>query len=427
MKYTLLYIAAAALTILSLGSCKSDDDNTFSVAPTGGVSFHAVPGGAVMNYQLPSNTDIKDIRVRYTDAQGKENIVLGSYLCDSLSLGGFNGATQNVPAYVSYVNGNGDISEEYATTFSTADSGPYAFFEHAEVKSAWNGFELSYDIPDSRMTGLAHVFYVGKNPNTNETDTLLLGSVTLSKGKASKFFRVKQDVGATTVVIKTEDFRGYFVKEQKWDDVKAYPTQQLPPSDMDITCSKSVEDDTHKLGLQYLTDGDLKDIKSEAGSYNEYYTFAMGPYAFGSPIIVDMKEAKVLASVRIYTQLMAKETYSRPVWNGMSWTCLPCDVTVFGSNDKETWTELSHYSESDEFSDNSWFNVNHTVQRMNVLTSAEMDEAEPVYMDVTCPVSDQTYRYLKVVPNKSFSYDIQMFANTSEYIYMQEMEVYTKK
>jgi hypothetical protein len=64
---------------------------------------------------------------------------------------------------------------------------------------------------------------------------------------------------------------------------------------------------------------------------------------------------------------------------------------------------------------------------MNVLTSAEMDEAEPVYMDVTCPVSDQTYRYLKVVPNKSFSYDIQMFANTSEYIYMQEMEVYTKK
>jgi len=274
MKYTLLYIAAAALTILSLGSCKSDDDNTFSVAPTGGVSFHAVPGGAVMNYQLPSNTDIKDIRVRYTDAQGKENIVLGSYLCDSLSLGGFNGATQNVPAYVSYVNGNGDISEEYATTFSTADS---------------------------------------------------------------------------------------------------------------------------------------------------------GPYAFGSPIIVDMKEAKVPASVRIYTQLMAKETYSRPVWNGMSWTCLPCDVTVFGSNDKETWTELSHYSESDEFTDNSWFNVNHTVQRMNVLTSAEMDEAEPVYMDVTCPVSDQTYRYLKVVPNKSFSYDIQMFANTSEYIYMQEMEVYTKK
>ena len=44
-----------------------------------------------------------------------------------------------------------------------------------------------------------------------------------------------------------------------------------------------------------------------------------------------------------------------------------------------------------------------------------------------CPISEQTFRYLKVVPNKSFSYDIPMFANTSEYIYMQEMEVYTKK
>ena len=427
MKYTLLYIATAALSLVSMASCKSDDDNTFGVAPTGGLTFHAVPGGAVLNYKLPSNADIKDIRVRYTDAQGKENIVLGSYLCDSLTLGGFNGATQNVPAYVSYIAANGDISDELATSFSTADSGPYAFFEHAEVKSAWNGFELSYDIPDSRMKGLAHVFFVGKNPNTNETDTLLLGSVTLSKGKASKFFRVKQDVGATTVVIKTEDFGGYFVKEQKWEGIKAYPTQQLAPDDMTVMCPKSMEDDTHKLGIQYLTDGDLKGVKSLSGKYSEYYTFAMGPYAFGSPIIVDMKEQKVPASVRIYTQLMAKEGYYSAPFNGMSWTSLPCDVTVFGSNDQTSWTQLGHYEESDEFTDNSWFNVNHTVQRMNPLTTSEMEAAEPVYMEVTCPISEQTFRYLKVVPNKSFTYRIASFANTSEYIYMQEMEVYTKK
>lgn len=427
MKYTLLYMATAALSLMSIASCKSDDDNGFEVAPTGGVTFHAVPGGAVMNYKLPANTDIKDIRVRYTDAQGKENIVLGSYLSDSLSLGGFNGATSDVPAYVSYVASNGDISSEYATSFSTADSGPYAFFEHAEVKSAWNGFELTYDIPDSRMKGLAHVFFVGKNPNTNETDTLLMGSVTLSKGKASKFFRVKQDVEATTVVIKTEDFGGYFVKQKQWEGIKAYPTMQLPPRDMTVTCDKSIEDDTHKVGLQYLTDGDLKGIKSLSGSYNEYYIFAMGPYAFGSSIIVDMKEQKVPASVRIYTQLMAKEGYYSIPFNGMSWPSLPCNVTVFGSNDKTSWTQLGHYEESDEFTDNSWFNVNHTVQRMNPLTTSEMQDAEPVYMEVTCPVSEQTFRYLKVVPNKSFYYDIPSFANTSEYIYMQEMEVYTKK
>lgn len=427
MKYTLLYMATAALSLMSLASCGSDDDNVFGVTPTGGVTFHAVPGGAVMNYKLPANTDIKDIRVRYTDAQGKENVVLGSYLSDSLSLGGFNGATQNVPAYVSYVASNGDISGEYATTFSTADSGPYAFFEHAEVKSAWNGFELSYDIPDARMKGLAHVFFVGKNPNTNETDTLLLGSVTLAKGKASKFFRVKQDVEATTVVIKTEDFGGYFVKEQKWDGIKAYSTQKLPASDMTVECAKSMEDDTRKVGLRYLTDGDLKGTRAVQGKYNEYYTFAMGPYAFGSSIIVDMKEQKVPASVRIYTQLMAKKSYYNAPFNGMSWPSLPCDVTVFGSNDKSSWTQLGHYSESDKFTDSSWFNVYRTVQMMTPLTTNEMEAAEPVYMEVTCPISEQTYRYLKVVPNKSFSYDIPSFANNSEYIYMQEMEVYTKK
>lgn len=427
MRHTLLYIATAALSLMSLASCGSDDDNRFGVAPTGGVTFHAVPGGAVMNYTLPSNTDIKDVRVRYTDAQGKENIVLGSYLCDSLALGGFNEARQNVPAYISYVASNGDVSDEYTTSFSTDDSGPYAFFEHAEVKSAWNGFELSYDIPDSRMKGLAHVFYVGKNPVTNETDTLLMGSVTLSKGKSSKFFRVTQDVGATTVVIKTEDFGGYFVKQKNWNDVKAYPTQMLSAGDMALSCPKSVEDDTHKIGIQYLTDGDLKGTKALNGKYSEYYTFGMGPYAFGSSIIVDMKKQTVPASVRIYTQLKVKSTYSSPLFNGMSFTSLPCDVTVFGSDDKESWTELGHYSESDVYNDYSWFNINHTCMRPNVLAAQELEDADPVYMEVTCPVSDKGYRYLKVVPNKSYSYDIPMFANSSEYIYMQEMEVYTKK
>lgn len=427
MKHTLLYMATAVLSLMSLASCGSDDDNQFGVAPTGGVTFHAVPGGAVMNYTLPSNTDIKDVRVRYTDAQGKEKIVLGSYLCDSLALGGFNEARQNVPAYISYVASNGDISAEYTTSFSTDDSGPYAFFEHAEVKSAWNGFELSYDIPDSRMRGLAHVFYVGKNPVTNETDTLLMGSVTLSKGKSSKFFRVTQDVGATTVVIKTEDFGGYFVKQKNWNDVKAYPTQMLSAGDMALSCPKSVEDDTHKIGIQYLTDGDLKGVKALNGKYSEYYTFGMGPYAFGASIIVDMKKQTVPASVRIYTQLKVKTTYSSPLFKSMSFTCLPCDVTVFGSDDKESWIELGNYSESDVYNDYSWFNVNHTCLRPNVLSAQELEDADPVYMEVTCPVSDKGYRYLKVVPNKSFSYDIPMFANSSEYIYMQEMEVYTKK
>lgn len=420
-------MATAALSLMSLASCKSDEDNTFGVTPTGGVTFQAVPGGAVMKYELPANADIKDIRVRYTDAQGKENVVLGSYTCDSLSIIGFNEAKQNVPAYISYVAANGDISDEYTTSFSTGDSGPYAFFKHAEVKSAWNGFELSYDIPDSRMKGFAHVFYVGKNPNTNETDTLLLGTISLSQGKESKFFRVKQDVGSTSVVVKTEDFGGYFVKENKWDNVKAYPTQQLSASDMTITCSKSVESDKNKIGLKYLTDGDLKGKQSLNGQYSEYYTFAMGPYAFGTPIIVDMKEPKVPASVRIYTQLKVKASYHSPVWTSMSWTCLPCDVTVFGSNDKETWTQLGHYGESDESTDNSWFNAGHTVLRQGTLNASDLEAAEPVFMEVTCPVSEQTYRYLKVVPNKSFTYDILRFANTSEYIYMQEMDVYTKK
>ena len=101
-----------------------------------------------MHYALPSNLDIQSIRVRYTDAQGKEDIVEGSYLADSLTLVGFNEARTDVPAYISYVNRQGDVSEEVSTSFSTKDSGPCAFFKEAEVKSAWNGVELSYNLPE---------------------------------------------------------------------------------------------------------------------------------------------------------------------------------------------------------------------------------------------------------------------------------------
>ena len=126
MKTTIINISAACLLALTLASCDSDDDNnTFGVMPdAASVTFTPRSGGAVMHYTLPANLDVQAIRVRYTDAMGKEAIVKGSYLGDSLTLVGFNEARTGVPAYISYVNRQGDVSEETATTFSTKDSDP---------------------------------------------------------------------------------------------------------------------------------------------------------------------------------------------------------------------------------------------------------------------------------------------------------------
>lgn len=424
LKYIYILLVAAAMTT----SCSSDDPEIFGVKPTGGVTFTPTPGGAVMNYTLPNEGEIANIRVRYNDVNGKEVVVMGSYLSDHLTLVGFNEARQNVPAFISYVNRQGVCSEEYATTFNTVDSGPYAFFKTAEVTPAWNGFELRYELPEDGMNGFAHVFYVGVNPNTQKTDTLLLGSITLAKGEAKKYFTLQQQLDKNTIMVKTEDFRGYFVKQQVWSDIPSYPTEQVDGKNIDIECPLSYESEENKLGIQYLTDGDTKGLRAVViDDFKDYYTFAMGPYAFGEDIIVDLREQRVPATVRIYTQLKCKDLYTIPIWKYNYVDTLPCEVDVYGSNDKETWTKLGNFSEPADGSGSVWWSRDNLVNRLSKLTYEQVDAVDPIYLEVIMPLSDTKYRYVKVVPVKTFDTQYDQFRNTEQYVTMQELEIYVKK
>lgn len=421
-----LYILLFAATTLLL-SCGSDDVERFAVAPMGGVNFTPTPGGAIMNYTLPDNSEIQNIRVRYNDVNGKEVVLLGSYLSKQVELVGFNEARNNIPVFISYVDKNGHMSDEYETTFSTDDSGPYAFFENAEVKPAWNGFELSYNLPKEGMKGYAHVFYVGVNPNTGQSDTLFVNTITLGQGKNSQFYSLKQQSEETTVVVKTEDFRGYFVREQVWENIKSYPTIKFDSNKLSITCPKSYEDDTYKLGIQYLTDGDTKGILSCSGSSKEYYTFVMGPYAFGEGLFIDMGSALVPSSVRIYAQMKAKYSYGSPIWISNYSDTLPCDVTVFASNDYQNWEQIGSYSEPADGSGAKWYERDRLVNRYGSLTIEQMEQNDPVSLDIVFGLSDKAYRYLKVVPNQTFDEYYASLKNTQQYVSMQELEVYVKK
>jgi hypothetical protein len=429
MKTTLINISAACLLGLALTACHSDDDTTFGVTPeASSASFTPCSGGAVMHYQLPSNLDIKSIRVRYTDAQGKQDIVEGSYLTDSLTLVGFNEARTDIPAYVSYVNNQGDVSEETATTFSTKDSGPCAFFKDAEVKSAWNGVELSYNLPEKDMKGFAHVFYIGTNPTTNEPDTILAKTINLQQGKNSSFIKFEQAMDDYDIVIRTEDFRGYFVQSKEWKGIKSYQTQKFPEDQLKVTCPSSYEDEDTKMGLKYLTDGDDRGYLAAKGKYNEYYTFAMGPFGVGKYIDIDLGQAKVLASVRIYAQCCVKESYD-DIFGYSYENLLPNEVTIYGSNTgkDDDWTKIGYHNEPKDTYRTAWYSTYGLVSRGDPLSYDDLSQIPtPVYLDVTLPVSDQTYRYIRVVPNSVFL-DNPHMPNRQQYVTMQELEVYTKK
>ena len=50
----------------------NDDESMFNVGiAQENISFKAIPGGAVMYYELPSDLDVMAIRVRYKDAFGQ--------------------------------------------------------------------------------------------------------------------------------------------------------------------------------------------------------------------------------------------------------------------------------------------------------------------------------------------------------------------
>lgn len=427
MKTTLINISAVALLALALTACSSDDDNKFSVTPdVASVSFSPRSGGAVMHYALPSNLDIQSVRVRYTDAQGKQDIVEGSYLGDSLTLVGFNEARTDVPAYISYVNRQGDVSEEVSTSFSTKDSGPCAFFKEAEVKSAWNGVELSYNLPDAGMKGFAHIFYIGTDPMTNKPDTILAKTINLQQGENSSFIKFEQEMDDYDIVIRTEDYRGYFVQSKEWKDVKSYQTVKFPEDQLKVTCPSSYEDDDAKIGLKYLTDGDDRGYLSAKGNYDQYYTFAMGPFGIGKNIDIDLGQAKVLASVRIYAQCCTKESYDG-IFNNSYANLLPNEVTIYGSNDGEKWTPIGHHYEPANAGSNEWFSTYGLVNRFDPLSYDELTQIPtPVYLDVTFSISDDSYRYVRVVPNSVFI-DNPYMPNRQQYVTMQELEVYTKK
>ena len=108
------------LVIAGIVSCKDDDNIGFNVpVEFPGISFKPVPGGAVMHYVLPDNLDIFGVRARYTNAFGEQLVKDGSYLTDTLLLGGFTEARTAEPVQLSFFNSEMQESAPIEMTFDT--------------------------------------------------------------------------------------------------------------------------------------------------------------------------------------------------------------------------------------------------------------------------------------------------------------------
>lgn len=414
-----------------------DDDAVFNVnLPVENIRFEARPGGAMMYYRLPADKDVFSVNIRYVDCRRQEVLKTAGYGGDSLLLDGFNEAVSEIPVRVSLVSRDKVESEPVTLSFSTEASAPFVFLDDAQVLPSWNGFQVVYKTP-SRVSGKFHVFYVGTNPFTLEEDTVLIASNAIMQGGDTLLFSLQQDKPFNTVVIRTEDHRGMPVKQKMWKDIEAYNPEKLNADRfvfMDVE-NKSISSEEEKAGIEYLFDGDVNGAqRARNGNRTTLYTFIAGPNAQEVPFIIDLKEGKIPAQVRIYGILRNPNVQfiGGAVTNILNTyeSKLPCDVTVYGGNSSDLdgqWVKLGSFKQAPKTEESERWSVRCTSREYSY-TFADLETAEPAYLEIIFPAKPVTYRYLKLVINDTFDTASGLGdQNLSKYITMQELEIYVKK
>lgn len=451
------------LLIIGLWACNNDEAGIVHVdlQPSQAFSFNPKPGGAVMHYILPANPDITGIQVHYNDAFGQKIIRSGSTSCDTLELIGFNEKKDRIPAQVFLCFYDNRKSQPFDVTFSTHDSGPITFLKNVNVFPNWEGFSIQFDNPE-KISGMAHIFYLGIDPVNQLPDTILINSFLLEKtdGLETRDFHIQQEIKDPTIIIRAEDFRGYIVGEKGWEKIKTLFSEKLASNKFSFFCDRSIEHEGHKLGIKYLFDGDKKgEILFEEGNKGKCCTFLAGPNSAGEnavPMYIDLKTNHVVASIRIYSMFNNRNS---PSWKdpldpgGMTLVAedeeaeMPCEVTIYGLKDNhqnptkfeeidcwKNWIQIGKFKQDKKLDlKKRWCKSCLIIHPKRSLE--DIQNAEEEYMEIIIPAIEQAegYRYLKMVINEHFEYFPRggrpkpIYYNPYNYILIHELEVYTKK
>ena len=451
MKKGLIYL----LTIFLFVACSDDEQSGFSTNMSqDSFQFRPIAGGSVMHYQLPDDPDIMGINVRYKDAFGDDIFKSASSLCDSIILTGFNEAQENIHASVTLCRRDRTESEPIDITFSTKDSGPITFINNLTVKSGWNGFSVSWPHMED-IRGMAHVFYLGVDPLTNEPDTILIDNFNLQEDEDLIVYQPQQESSVYDIVVRVEDYRGHMVRERVWPQIASISTKKLDASDFDFVCDNIVTSEKDKIGVKYLFDGDTKGTTWwENGIKTEFYTFLAGPDAAGEsahPMYFDLKKTRMVAELRIYCMLGYQSgkgpqftSYSgaetQNIWYTYYFNKLPCEVTVYGCKEENanldwenmTWEKIGSFEEDPSLAfKNRWcsYAAGATYNYVR-LDRAGMEEHDPAYMAIKFDAEQGSgYRYLKMVVNEvgglGFNSNNFNMRNGAKYVTMHELEIYS--
>ncbi len=431
MKYKWLSI----LFLWGAWAACEDDAAVFDASvPAEGITFVPVSGGAVMRYALPKNTDIYAVRVRYVNEQGEEQMKDGSVYGDSLVLSGFNAPRQEVAARITVVDRNNVESDPRECTLSTLPSAAFAVADSIRVENVWNGLMLKANYEGMPAGEGIDIFRVGINPFTKERDTLFLSNCKVAQ-RLNQFVQVESEEDENTIVVKTVDANGYYVRTRVFTGVKILATEPYPRTKLAVSDpgnfseERGSSDDwsvAGQLGIKYLIDGDVKGYgRLKNRELNDFYTYMTKADSKNSYVVLTLAEPKVIANVRLYAMLRTNSgNLPDPVVNQEDY--LPSHVKVFGSNDMEHWDELADFYQP---IDSEYENIWSCHSSIGDLTEDNLNRADPVFMTLTCPTDGTEYKYVKVQCLDHFDYSTwnDQFRNFRNIFTYQELEVYVQK
>lgn len=445
------------LMLSGLSACEKDNNTGFDIpVDFPYLRFDAIPGGAVMRYKLPDNSDIFGVRVRYTDAYGKQLFKDGTYLSDTLLLSGFTEAQTGVVARISFFNNKMEESETIEKTFATKASATVALFDDLQVNPFWGGFSVIYSAPEV-VSGMIHIFYAGTNPITHKTDSILMGSYAIAGGGDTLNFEIKQTMDFVDVIVRTDDYAGNRVKMQVYEKIPCLTPITLASSAFDFDFTGNIlENEKYGFGLKYLFDGKKKgdDRRKNVmeGLYYKYSTFVAGPETFGKRFIIDFRKAKIPAAIKLYAFLkfdtfypsqVPAHPFANEVWNGFYSSRLPCKLKVYGTNAPNprdvaltSCTNLCRFDDNPDFKTSfpkSW--CSHTDDMYgkgsiayHKVSDKVFDATEPIVLNLLCNYTGTAYRYL--IFTVEDTYDGPRWAgsevNPLEYVTFDELEVCVK-
>ncbi len=435
-KYFLIVFIASLLF-----SCSDDEKALFDVdLDELTISFVPFEGGAYLNYSLPADTKIYGIQAKYKDYKGKDMVVKGTHTSKQIELLGFNQAQTDVPVEISLLDLEGNASEILTRSFNTLSSAAYSVFDDLEVTPHWNGFRVSYPEMDGRAEGIVNIYYIGVNPKTNLVDSLLVSSLPFAEdGHTVKYADISDEsIDMVTVVVKTEDVRGNFVRTKIFEDIEVAHAGQFPSSEIGFSGS-SVENDSKKLGSKYLFDGDVRGeqclLNGNSSKLYSYQSEAQAEFNGNNVLTFDLNNEREISWIRIYTHLSAK--MPNAVNQGLTMISmmleyqwyLPNSVTLYGTNDKDSpeseWDEISSFHESATLARKDCWTYP-AFDDETYLTIDEFDlfhASDPNYLQLNCDITGISYRYLKLKINQT--YYTGAYGLTGVFG-MQELEIYVK-